>query len=171
MRLRRHVHTFFAFVNIKTTSAGLKPRWLVSTTSASRVVCGTCLRISFVAPCPRSAWAVRPPWHRARQGCLSSPFQRACRQFGRHFFVRPFLVSASSTLTRAVTSASSMRTAWSFWLSRRLAVEWPSMLCTRGVFVGGFLSVSVPPNQPPCSLVLSATAMTAVCILEAFPCL
>ena len=40
---------FAAFVNIKTTPAGLKSRWFVSTTSASRVICGTCLRISFVA--------------------------------------------------------------------------------------------------------------------------
>ena len=58
------------------TPAGLKPLWFVSLMSVSRVVCGTCLQISFVAPCPRSVWvALSPPWVDSgmAQGRILSP--------------------------------------------------------------------------------------------------
>ena len=131
-----------------------------------QVVFGTCLQISCVAPCPRSVW-----WF-----CLSNIKARFSKLFSSTRLwtvwpplVRRFPVSSSSTLHPFVTYPSSRRTTWSFWLNRRLTFRWLSTLCTLGVFAGTSLLVSVPPSQPPWSLVLSAVAPTAVCILGVPP--
>ena len=57
LRLRRHVHTFVAFIDIK---KAFDSCW-VETSWASQVVSGTSLISSFVPLCPRSACAARLP--------------------------------------------------------------------------------------------------------------
>ena len=94
LRLHRHGHFLQRLLTSKKllTPAGLKTLWFVSLMSVSRVVCGTCLHVSFEAPCSRSVWVdLSPPLHKAG---LSPPFFSTCLStVWPPLFVQPFLVS------------------------------------------------------------------------------
>ena len=174
LRLRRHVHTFVAFIDMKklSTPAGSKQLWFVSLTSVSRVLsgsyspislCGTLSQVrlggSVSSPCVDSGLA---------QGRILSSFLfnlligRFAVAF-RSAIPGVSLVASDSFRHACQLHADDLVVLTAFWLTFR----WPSTLCMPGVFAGASPLVLAPP---PWSLFLCAAALTAVHILAAFPC-
>ena len=171
LRLRRHVHTFVAFIDMK------KLYWVEATLVRlfdfgvtgplwqllANFLCGTVSQIrlggSVSSPCVDSGLA---------QGRILSSFLfnlligRFAVAF-RSAIPGVSLVASDSFRHACQLHADDLVVLTAFWLTFR----WPSTLCMPGVFAGASPLVLAPP---PWSLVLCAAALTAVHVLAAFPC-